>query len=149
MNEPEILVFPDQAAGAIEAAGRVAASLADAVGTRGRADWATTGGSTPVAIYRRLAARPLVNAVPWADIHVWWGDDRYVPRDHPLSNVKPFEDVLLDVSDAEEGAPSGVQRHSPTSCVRPDSPSVTAGPFSISCSSGSAPTGTSCRSSRA
>ncbi len=50
MNEPEILVFPDQAAGAIEAAGRVAASLADAVGARGRADWATTGGSTPVAI---------------------------------------------------------------------------------------------------
>ena len=42
MNEPEILVFPDQAAGAIEAAGRVAASLADAVGARGRADWATT-----------------------------------------------------------------------------------------------------------
>ena len=103
MNEPEIIVFADQAAGAIEAAGRVAASLADAVTARGRADWATTGGSTPVAIYRRLAARPLVNAVPWADIHVWWGDDRYVPRDHPLSNVKPFEDVLLDVSDAEEG----------------------------------------------
>src|SRR6478672_488618 len=103
MNEPEILVFPDQAAGAIEAAGRVAASLADAVGTRGRADWATTGGSTPVAIYRRLAARPLVNAVPWADVHVWWGDDRYVPRDHPLSNVKPFDDVLLDFSNAEEG----------------------------------------------
>jgi 6-phosphogluconolactonase len=103
VNEPEILVFPDQAAGAIEAAGRVAASLADAVAARGRADWATTGGSTPVAIYRRLAARPLVNAIPWADVHVWWGDDRYVPRDHPLSNVKPFEDVLLDVSDAEEG----------------------------------------------
>jgi len=103
VNEPEIIVFADQAAGAIEAVGRVAASLADAVTARGRADWATTGGSTPVAIYRRLAARPLVNAVPWADIHVWWGDDRYVPRDHPLSNVKPFEDVLLDVSDAEEG----------------------------------------------
>jgi len=103
VNEPEILVFPDQAAGAIEAAGRVAASLADAVAGRGRADWATTGGSTPVAIYRRLAARPLVNAVPWGDVHVWWGDDRYVPRDHPLSNVKPFEDVLLNVSDAEEG----------------------------------------------
>ena len=111
MNEPEILVFPDQAAGAIEAAGRVAASLADAVGARGRADWATTGGSTPVAIYRRLAARPLINAIPWADVHVWWGDDRYVPRDHPLSNVKPFEDVLLDFSNAEEGtAIAGYER---------------------------------------
>ena len=27
---------------------------------------------------------PLRDAVPWADVHVWWGDDRYVPRDHPL-----------------------------------------------------------------
>ena len=103
MNEPEILVFPDLEAGAIEAAARVAASLADGVSARGRADWATTGGSTPVAVYRRLAAEPLVDAVPWPGVHVWWGDDRYVPRDHPLSNVKPFEDVLLDVSDAEEG----------------------------------------------
>jgi 6-phosphogluconolactonase len=103
VNEPEIVVLPDQAAGAIEAAARVATSLAGAVEARGRADWATTGGSTPVAIYRRLAAQPLSDAVPWAAVHIWWGDDRYVPRDHPLSNVKPFDDVLLDIGDSEEG----------------------------------------------
>jgi 6-phosphogluconolactonase len=38
---------------------------------------------------------PLVGAVPWDAVHVWWGDDRYAPRDHPLSNVKPLDDVLL------------------------------------------------------
>ena len=61
---------------------------------RGRADWATTGGSTPVAIYRALGAADLRDVVPWEDVHTWWGDDRFVPRDHPLSNVKPFDDVL-------------------------------------------------------
>jgi len=26
---------------------------------------------------------------------VWWGDDRFVPRDHPLSNALPLDEVLL------------------------------------------------------
>ncbi len=90
-----------------EAAARIAAALADAVERRGRADWVTTGGSALVARYRRLAAPPLVDAVPWAKVHVWWTDDRYVPRDHPLSNVKPFDDVLLGIADAEEGTAGG------------------------------------------
>lgn len=103
MTEPEIVVLADKELAAVEAAARIATTLADAVEVRARADWATTGGSSPVGIYRRLAAQPLVEAVPWAGVHVWWGDDRYVPRDHPQSNVKSLDDVLLDIADAEEG----------------------------------------------
>jgi 6-phosphogluconolactonase len=36
------------------------------------------------------------DSIPWSDIHTWWGDDRFVPGDHPLSNAKPFDDVLLE-----------------------------------------------------
>ena len=68
----------------------------------GRADWATTGGSTPAAIYRRLAAPPLRDAIPWGDVQLWWGDDRFVPRDHPLSNVHVATIDLLEI-----GASSG------------------------------------------
>jgi 6-phosphogluconolactonase len=103
MTEPEIVVVADPEAGAIEAAARIAQGLIDAVKRRGRADWATTGGSTPIGIYRRLVAPPLVDAIPWAAVHVWWGDDRFVPPDHPLSNVKPFEDIVLGESAREEG----------------------------------------------
>jgi 6-phosphogluconolactonase len=95
VGEPEIVVVADPEDGAVEAAARIATILSGAITARGRADWATTGGSTPVAIYRRLAAPPLLDAVEWADVHLWWGDDRYVPRDHPLSNVKPCDDVFL------------------------------------------------------
>ena len=35
---------------------------------------------------------------------MWWGDDRFVPRDHPLSNVKPFYDILLGVGRQDEGS---------------------------------------------
>jgi 6-phosphogluconolactonase len=98
-----IVIVEDPPAGAAVAADRIARTLRDAVAARGRADWATTGGSTPVAIYRRLSAPPLDDAVPWADVHVWWGDDRFVPRDHPVSNVKAFDDIMLGLGAREEG----------------------------------------------
>lgn len=103
VGEPELVVVRDRESAATEAAQRIASVLSGAVRARGRADWATTGGSVAPPIYRRLADAPLRDLVPWADIHVWWGDDRYVPRDHPLSNVKPFDDILLAIGYTEEG----------------------------------------------
>jgi 6-phosphogluconolactonase len=104
---PEILVVADPQEAAAAAAKRIATILAEAVAERGRADWATTGGSSVVGIYRRLVAEPLRDSVPWPTIHVWWGDDRYVPRDHPLSNVKPLDDILLGIGLTEEGVAGG------------------------------------------
>jgi 6-phosphogluconolactonase len=94
-GEPQIEVLANPDAVAAAAAQRIAAALSDAVGQRGRADWATTGGSTPVGIYRELSGASKRDEVPWGHVHVWWGDDRFVPRDHPLSNVLPFDQVLL------------------------------------------------------
>ena len=95
MNEPALIFVADLDGSAAEAAGRIAAILAEAVSDRGRADWATTGGASAPAIYRQLAAQPLRDTVPWPHVHVWWGDDRYVPRDDPLSNVRPFDEIML------------------------------------------------------
>ncbi len=50
---------------------------------------------------------PLADIVPWRSLHVWWGDDRYVPFDHPNSNVKPLDDILLDIAGSEEGTGGG------------------------------------------
>lgn len=107
MSEPEIIVVTDAGAASALAADRIAASLRAAVESRGRADWATTGGSTPVGIYRHLASPEHVDDAPWSAVHVWWGDDRYVPRDHALSNVKPFDDIMLDLADRQAGSSVG------------------------------------------
>ncbi len=106
-GEPEIVVAADPDGAAAAAAERIAASLTDAVARRGRADWAATGGSSVIGVYRHLVSAPLREAVPWASVHVWWGDDRYVPRDHPLSNVKPLDDILLGIGLTEEGEAGG------------------------------------------
>lgn len=97
-GEPRIEVLDDAAACSDAAAHTIARGLVAAVERRGRADWATTGGSTPVGIYQVLATAPHRDEVPWQRVHVWWGDDRYVPRDHPLSNVLPLDQVLLSAS---------------------------------------------------
>jgi 6-phosphogluconolactonase len=97
-GEPRIHVLPDAAATSRAAAEVIAAALTEAVERRGRADWATTGGSAPIGIYQALASEPLRREVPWAAVHVWWGDDRFVPRDHPLSNVLPLDQVLISAA---------------------------------------------------
>lgn len=94
-GEPTIRVFADPTATSRAAAEAIAEALIEAVRVRGRSDWATTGGSTPAGIYRELAVAPLRDAVPWSSVHAWWGDDRFVPRDHPLSNVMPFDQILM------------------------------------------------------
>ncbi|MEO5704272.1 MAG: 6-phosphogluconolactonase [Candidatus Limnocylindrales bacterium] len=94
-SEPSIRVFNDPESAAAAAAETIAGALIDAVAKRGRTDWATTGGSAPIPMYRALMQPPLRDAVPWAAVHVWWGDDRYVPRGDPLSNVLPLDRELL------------------------------------------------------
>jgi len=94
-DEPEVAILANADAVSAAAAAEIADRLRDAVAERGRAFWATTGGSAPVGIYRRLAMSPLRESVPWDGVDIWWGDDRYVPRDHPLSNVLAVDQVLL------------------------------------------------------
>ena len=50
MTGPQIVVEADAAAANRRAASIIADTLRDAVAARGRADWTTSGGSTPVGI---------------------------------------------------------------------------------------------------
>ncbi len=96
-NEPEIAIRPDPEACARTAAEMIASTLVDAARDRDRAHWATTGGSTVSAIYRNLALPPLRDRVPWEVVDLWWGDERFVPADHPLSNAKIALADLLEI----------------------------------------------------
>ena len=70
----------------------------------GLVHWATTGGSSAPGIYRALKAPELGGSLDWTRIHTWWGDDRFVPPDHPLSNVLPLTEVLLaDEANGRQG----------------------------------------------
>jgi 6-phosphogluconolactonase len=93
-DEPAIVIRETSADVAEETAGRVAAALEAAVEARGVADFVTTGGSTQLGIYRALVASHR-DSVDWSRVRFWWGDDRFVPRDHPLSNVQAADAILF------------------------------------------------------
>lgn len=75
------------------AADAIAEIIHEAVAARGTVHIALAGGSTPTPIYHRLATMPL----PWERVELWFGDERNVPPDHPMSNFLMMRTALLDV----------------------------------------------------
>jgi len=60
--------------------------LRAAVGRRGEAHLALTGGSSAAALFALLRSRQRARRVDWSRVHVWQGDERFVPLDHPDRN---------------------------------------------------------------
>jgi 6-phosphogluconolactonase len=54
-----------------------------------------SGGSTPRRLYQLLAEPPFREAMPWDRVHWFWGDERFVPQDHPDSNYRMVREALL------------------------------------------------------
>lgn len=107
-GRPELRVLASADDVAVAAAAEIARGLAEAIAARGVAHWVTTGGSSAPGIYHELGRSPLRESVDWSRVHVWWGDDRFVPSDHPLSNALPLIQILLTSGgDEEGGSPEG------------------------------------------
>ena len=54
-----------------------------------------SGGSTPRRLYECLAAPEIAQRLPWNRTHWFWGDERFVPHDHPDSNYGMAHDSFL------------------------------------------------------
>jgi 6-phosphogluconolactonase len=66
-----------------------------AAASRARFAICLSGGSTPRRLYQLLAESPHRDALPWERIHWFWGDERFVPWDHPDSNYGMVHAALL------------------------------------------------------
>jgi len=90
-----VIICDDLAALSREAAAHFAHSAEEATAARGRFTVALSGGTTPRALYALLAQDSWRARVPWAATHVFWGDERCVPPDHPDSNYRLAYRTLL------------------------------------------------------
>ena len=54
------------------------------------------GGSTPRGLYSLLASEDYQREVNWDKVHIFWGDERAVPPNHPDSNYLMAHQTLLD-----------------------------------------------------
>jgi 6-phosphogluconolactonase len=66
--------------------------LQQAIQRQGTASIALAGGSTPKAIYRAIGQADF----PWDKLHVFWGDERFVPPTHADSNELMAREAWLN-----------------------------------------------------
>jgi len=92
-----LTVVADKAAMSAAAAERITSLIEGAMGSRGAAAVALTGGSTPDLLYGLLAdpVRPWRQRIDWQRLHLFWSDERQVPPDHPESNYGLADRLLL------------------------------------------------------
>lgn len=83
---PGVLVCSDAAEVAREGARRFVDWAWQSIAQDGQFHVALSGGSTPRELYRLLATREFRSQVDWPRVHLFWGDERAVPPDHPDSN---------------------------------------------------------------
>jgi 6-phosphogluconolactonase len=74
----------------------ILANVKEAIARRGRFGIALSGGHTPAKLYTLWGASDKYrNETPWNKVHIFWGDERYVPANDPLSNYRMTKETLL------------------------------------------------------
>lgn len=90
-----IRVFSDLDAISHEAASLFIKLAKESVKAQTRFVAALSGGSTPRRLYSLLGSLPYRDQVDWPRVHIFWVDERCVPKDHEESNFKVVFDRLL------------------------------------------------------
>lgn len=92
---PDVRVFTDINELSLHAAEAAVAIIRNTVAATGTCSLVLSGGSTPRGLYGFLASR-FRDEIPWAHVHIFWGDERYVPPDDSRSNYRMARETLLD-----------------------------------------------------
>lgn len=110
---PDLLQFHERAARVILSTAR------EAIARSGQFRLVVAGGRTPLAAYRLLAAAE----TPWWQWHIYFGDERCVPVDHPDRNSVQVAEAWLNhivipagqvhVIPAELGPDEAARRYAP------------------------------------
>ncbi|MFV2062348.1 MAG: 6-phosphogluconolactonase [Chloroflexota bacterium] len=96
MMSTAIMRCPARADIAARALDLTISQLRAAIALRGEAHLALTGGSSAAALFDRFVGDESSRRVGWQHVHVWQGDERFVPRDHPDSNWAGAQRDWLD-----------------------------------------------------
>ena len=91
-----VIRHPDGPVLASAAAARLATRLADVLAERDVAHLVLTGGTIGIGTLSALAQLPAREAVDWGRVHLWWGDERFVPSGDKERNETQARDALLD-----------------------------------------------------
>src|SRR6266702_4521378 len=91
----QISIYPDTNTLSREAAQFIVRLANEAIVTHGRFTIALSGGSTPKVLYSLLGDEPYRSQIDWAQVDIFWSDERCVPPDSEESNYHLAQQVLL------------------------------------------------------
>ncbi|MCV7422894.1 6-phosphogluconolactonase [Mycobacterium yunnanensis] len=94
MSETIIETYADADTLVAEAGDRLVLAIVAAIAERDAAYVALTGGGTGIKLLKHLGDHD--EAIDWAKVHLFWGDERYVPADDDERNDKQAREALLD-----------------------------------------------------
>lgn len=113
--KPDVRVNADVNELSLRAAEASVMTINGSVQTNGTCSVVLSGGNTPRTLYRMLSSQ-FRDQIPWTKVHVFWGDERYVPPDDPKSNYRMATETLLD----HVSCPAGNVHPMPTHLLDPD-----------------------------
>ena len=93
MTDSSVSIFDDAEQVAQAAADRFVELANSSITSKNRFAAALSGGSTPKQVHRLLAQSSRL--VDWSKVHLFFGDERTVPADHPDSNFGMAQETLL------------------------------------------------------
>jgi len=96
MSTSRVVVHPDATAVAEVTAARLLVSLVDLQSVRTPVHLVLTGGTVGIGVLAALHDHPGREAVDWSGVHLWWGDERFLPPGHPDRNETQARAALLD-----------------------------------------------------
>lgn len=91
----DVRIHPDGERLSREVARAIVFRIHETLATAPRFSIALAGGQTPRTLYQTIAAE-YRDEIPWSRLHLFWGDERYVPRDDARSNYRLVRESLLD-----------------------------------------------------
>jgi 6-phosphogluconolactonase len=92
----DVVVHPDAHLLAEATAARLLTHLVDVQSHRSPVHVVLTGGTVGIKTLAAVAANPVRDAVDWSGVHLWWGDERFLPDGDPDRNETQARDALLD-----------------------------------------------------
>ncbi|MDN4474297.1 6-phosphogluconolactonase [Demequina sp. SYSU T00192] len=90
-----VVVHPSAEAVTDATAARLLVTLIDTLSVQDRADVVLTGGTVGIATLAAAARSPLASAIDWTSVHLWWGDERFVPAGDADRNEGQAQEALL------------------------------------------------------
>src|SRR5690554_2128480 len=91
-----VVVHPDPDALAHATAARLLTTILDRLSVQESVHVVLTGGTIGIKALAAVAESPLVSAVDWSAVHLWWGDERFLPDGDPERNETQAREALLD-----------------------------------------------------